>query len=81
MPKYSSDKVTQFKSREKVSGSAAYVSVKLIENANEGYKLVHDQKIDAVLYECMKSIHVIYMDFFLFSGFNRFMHFYVNPCQ
>jgi len=26
--KYSSDKVTQFKVREKVSGSAAYVSVK-----------------------------------------------------
>jgi hypothetical protein len=37
--KYSSDKVTQFKSREKGSGSAAYVSVKLIENADEGYKL------------------------------------------
>ena len=44
MPKYSSDKVTQVKSREKVSGSAAYVSVKLIENANEGYKLVHVRK-------------------------------------
>ena len=28
VPKYSSDKVTQFKVREKVSGSAAYVSVK-----------------------------------------------------
>jgi hypothetical protein len=26
VPKYSSDKVTQFKVREKVSGSAAYVS-------------------------------------------------------
>ncbi len=28
VPKYNSDKVTQFKSRERVSGSAAYVSVK-----------------------------------------------------
>jgi hypothetical protein len=23
----------------------------------------------------VKCMHVIYMDFFLFSGFNRFMHF------
>jgi hypothetical protein len=23
----------------------------------------------------VKSVHVIYMDLFLFSGFNRFMHF------
>ena len=44
VPKYSSDKVTQVKSREEVSGSAAFVSVKLIENANEGYKLVHVRK-------------------------------------
>jgi hypothetical protein len=44
VPKYSSDKVTQVKSREKASGSAAYVSVKLIENAGEGYKLVHVRK-------------------------------------
>ncbi len=44
VPKHSPDKVTQVKSREKVSGSAAYVSVKLIENANEGYKLVHVRK-------------------------------------
>jgi len=29
--KYSSDKVTQFKVKEKVSGSAAYVSVSLIK--------------------------------------------------
>ena len=29
VPKYSSDKATQFKVREKVSGSAAYVLIKL----------------------------------------------------
>jgi hypothetical protein len=52
----------------------------LIKNADEGYKLVHVRKIGAVLYGCVKYIHVIDMDFFLFSGFNRFMHFYVNPC-
>jgi hypothetical protein len=32
-------------------------------------------EMDAVLYEYVKSIHVIYTDLFLFSGFNRFMHF------
>ncbi len=32
-------------------------------------------EIDAVLYEYVKSIHVIYTDLFLFSGFNRFIHF------
>ncbi len=53
----------------------------LIENASEGYKLVHVRKVDAVLYEYVKSIHIIYMDLFLFSGFNRFMHFYVKLCQ
>ena len=30
---------------------------------------------DAVLYEYVKFIRVIYMDLFLFPGFNRFMHF------
>jgi hypothetical protein len=38
-------------------------------------------EIDAVLYEYVKSIHVIYTEFFCFLGFNRFMHLYVNPCQ
>ena len=44
VPKYSSDKVTQFKVREKVSGSTAYVSIKFSWNADEGYKLVHVRK-------------------------------------
>ncbi len=41
VPKHSSDKVNAIQSKRKVSGNAAYVSVKFNWNADEGYKLVH----------------------------------------
>ena len=43
-PKYSSDKITQVKSKEKQAEVPHKFQLSLIKNSNEGYKLVHVRK-------------------------------------